>query len=177
MCGVPVGTLLWSGFIRGLQTLGYFCGVASPLCLPAGRPLAGVALPLWTVGCICLRGAERVWSIGEGLAWCFPVGCVVGAGDEWLCHSVLRCACPCRGRDAVPWLAFADDARLFSLAGMQRERAIALCRFSLTIARQLLVKRPVLCWFMGSPANEFDVKGRGLRCATPALSACFLSGD
>ncbi len=30
-CGVPIGTLLWSGLIRGLQTLGYSCGVASPL--------------------------------------------------------------------------------------------------------------------------------------------------
>ncbi len=33
MCGVPIGTLLSSVSIRGLQTLGYSCGVASPLCL------------------------------------------------------------------------------------------------------------------------------------------------
>ncbi len=32
--GVPIGTLtLWSASFRGLQTLGYSCGVVSPLCL------------------------------------------------------------------------------------------------------------------------------------------------
>ncbi len=46
MCGVPVGTLLDSGDIRGLQTLGYSCGVVSPLwscgvdVVPVGAVLA-----------------------------------------------------------------------------------------------------------------------------------------
>ncbi len=49
MCGVPIGTLTWSGLIRGLQTLGYSCGVASPL-LPCGRRVpAGLAWAWWGV--------------------------------------------------------------------------------------------------------------------------------
>ncbi len=63
MCGVPIGTLLWSGYIRGLRTLGYSCGVASPLCF-------------WRIACAC--GGGRVERLRHyGLAGgCQPCGCV-----------------------------------------------------------------------------------------------------
>ncbi len=43
MCGVPVGTLIRSALIRGLQTLGYSCGVAPPLWPAGDASSAGVA--------------------------------------------------------------------------------------------------------------------------------------
>ncbi len=72
-CGVPIGTLPWSGLIRGLQTLGYSCGVASPLCLRrATCPLwgwlrhsasGGWRVCLWS-GFTALRGGVTGVSVG-----------------------------------------------------------------------------------------------------------------
>ncbi len=64
-CGVPVGTLPWSGYIRGLQTLGYSCGVVSPL------------LPL--AGCVCLAVVSE--GLGDPRGMCgVPIGTLPWSG-------------------------------------------------------------------------------------------------
>ncbi len=94
MCGVPVGTLTLACLIRGLQTLGYSCGVVSPLCLPAGCVSAGLSegrrdsrLLVWSgfaalppagvfacgAGCPCRRGASALRVRGGGMGF-VPVG-------------------------------------------------------------------------------------------------------
>ncbi len=62
MCGVPIGTLRFLVVIRGLQTLGYSCGVAPPLL-----PLAGD-----------VSSALRAWL---ACAWRAPAGVSEGLGD------------------------------------------------------------------------------------------------
>ncbi len=83
MCGVPIGTLPWSGLIRGLQTLGYSCGVASPLCLrratcPLRKWLRHYAL---RVGVPC-RGGGCLWSAWLAWTWCGRVPAGVSEGRE-----------------------------------------------------------------------------------------------
>ncbi len=81
MCGVPIGTLRFLVAIRGLQTLGYSCGVAPPLL-----PLAGG-----------VSSALRAWL---ACAWRAPACRVRGSqgppGDVWsTCrHSPLSCGYP-----------------------------------------------------------------------------------
>ncbi len=67
-CGVPIGTLPSSGSIRGLQTLGYSCGVASPLCLRRVECACVVRLPL-------AGGVSACWW-GYGVVWRGAGGCV-----------------------------------------------------------------------------------------------------